>query len=58
VIVSNGHTLVPMRLDLDRIRRQADALQRKGMTLTEIAIELSRPRKLIVDILYNQKVRS
>lgn len=57
MIQINGQTLAHGRMDFDKIRRQSDALQRKGMTLTEIAIELSRPRQLIMDILYTQKVK-
>lgn len=40
------------------IRAEADALQRAGQTLTEIAQALNCERSIIVQVLYYDRVRS
>lgn len=48
---------IPIFLDPLGARRQAAALQRKGLTLSEIAEEMDCRREAVVHMLYWEKVR-
>jgi orotate phosphoribosyltransferase-like protein len=57
MIIANNQTLTQRVRDRARTRREAEDLQKKGMTLSEIAVELDCDRDTILDMLYWGKVR-